>query len=108
MGYYTKYSVEFSPQSDAVVMHVEKFKGSDDYNENCFYEAWVDSTEDVKWYNHEDFMKTLSKKFPVTLFILEGLGEEQPDMWKKYFKDGKMQVCRAIISFEDFDGAKLK
>lgn len=52
-------------------------------------------------------MKNLSKKFPSVLFILEGEGEENDDIWKKYFKDGKVQECAAKITFDPYDETKL-
>ncbi len=61
-----------------------------------------------KWYNHETEMKCLSEKFSTVLFILKGKGEEAGDLWIKYFKHGKMQVCKVIITYDPFDEGKLK
>lgn len=66
--------------------------------------GWNDS---CKWYDHEQDMKTLSKIYPETTFLLEGEGEESGDIWQKYFKNGKMQVCKAEIVFPAFDESKL-
>lgn len=61
-----------------------------------------------KWYDHEEDMKIFSKRFPTIIFKLEGVGEEPGDLWVKYFKNGKMQKCIAIISYEEYDESKLK
>lgn len=51
------------------------------------------------WYDHEKDMQALSKKFPDVLFILDGTGEEEGDIWRKYFRAGKMSRADAVISF---------
>jgi hypothetical protein len=63
--------------------------------------------ESCKWYDYEKDMKAVSKKYPTTIFILEGEGEESGDIWKAYFLDGKMQKCKAKIIFDEFDESKL-
>ena len=63
--------------------------------------------DSYKWYIHEQDMKELSKIYPETTFLLEGEGEDSEDIWRKYFKNGKMQVCKAEIVFPAFDESKL-
>lgn len=48
--------------------------------------------EACKWYDHENDMKALSRKYPEVLFTLRGEGEDAGDVWVKYFKGGKMQA----------------
>lgn len=64
--------------------------------------------DSCKWYEHDDDMKALSKKYPKTIFVLEGKGEEPEDIWRAYYQNGKMQLCKASITFDDFDRDKLK
>ena len=62
----------------------------------------------TKWYEYDENMKTISKKYPETIFILEGEGEESGDIWKRYYLNGKVQVAEAKISYDEFDEKKLK
>ncbi len=64
--------------------------------------------EDIKWYEHEDNMRKISKKYPDVLFTLSGEGEESDDIWKKYFLNGKMQKARAKIVIPEFDFSSLQ
>lgn len=63
--------------------------------------------QECKWYKHEEDMKRFSRLYPHTVFELSGEGEEGGDIWKKYFLDGKMQVCNVKMEFEPFDETKL-
>lgn len=57
--------------------------------------------ESRKWYNYKDDMRKLSLAFPNTYFLLYGTGEEQGDVWKAYFYNGKVQIIKATLSFKD-------
>lgn len=63
--------------------------------------------DSVKWYDHEKDMKQLSLQYPNSVFLLTGEGEENDDIWQKYFKNGKIQSCYAKITFDEFDEKKL-
>jgi hypothetical protein len=62
----------------------------------------------AKWYDHENDLKTFSKNYPDLIFKLKGIGEEYPDIWIKYFKNGKMQQVDAVITFSKYDEKLLK
>lgn len=103
MGYYTNYKLsihadgkQFVHQEDAQQEIADLSGYSNPFSESC------------KWYSHEQDMKALSKNHPDTVFLLEGEGEETGDIWKKYFKNGKMQVCKSEILFPPFDEVSLK
>jgi hypothetical protein len=52
-------------------------------------------------------MKEVSKQHPDIVFELHGEGEEAGDIWYKYYKNGKMQVCKGHITFDEYDESKL-
>ena len=97
MGYITDYEVT---ASDEVINAVSEESG---------YTSWdYDTLGCCKWYYHEKHCLSVSKRYPNELITLKGVGEEYPDIWVKYFKNGKMQESRAKIVFDDFDEGKLK
>ena len=62
-----------------------------------FQDVLRGAADEVKWYDHEIDMKALSKQFPDFLFELRGQGEENADIWLKWFFRGKMQGGKAKI-----------
>lgn len=65
------------------------------------------TNETCKWYEHDEDLLDFSKKHPNAVFELYGDGEENA-LYKKYYKNGKMQLAPAIISFDEYDPSKLK
>lgn len=104
MGYYTRYKLKVSKEPEGLA---ERFNKTADYGES-FYEHLVSGNEDsVKWYEHDENMRAVSKEYPDILFTLYGEGEESGDIWVKYYKNGKSQVANAQIKFDEFDPKKL-
>jgi hypothetical protein len=104
VGYYTCYELEI------VGGHYELLQNIIANDREMFYglEMNVETYYSVKWYDHEQDMKQLSKELPAYVFKLSGNGEESGDLWVKYFKSGKVQKCEAKITFDDFDENKLR
>jgi hypothetical protein len=104
MGYQTNYELNFPHNDLSISTEIEAALDS------ITGYTWDSSFEqrEVKWYGHEEDMRVISKLHPTILFELTGEGEEYPDLWKKYFKDGKMQFVRAEVTYGDFDEDKLK
>lgn len=118
MGYQTSYSLTVSPgaSGDAIEDFVQGlgYPGMLDesvswrnyaleYNGNG---VWYPS-DNVKWYEHDAFMVSLSLKFPNVLFTLSGEGEEAGDLWRSYYKNGKHQLCDAVITYPEYDESKM-
>ena len=99
MGYYTSYdATENPPEVVERIMELSE------------YRDWYDGGEisDIKWYSHDTDMLQVSTEFPDLILTLYGDGEESGDIWKSYYKNGKMHTSKVVISFEDFDESKLK
>lgn len=99
MGYYTEYEIEavgsdfgegLTPEG-IVTRHI----GYSPFEDRC------------KWYDHDSVMKSISKQYPDALFKLTGNGEESPDLWVKYYQNGKVHAIRATITYAPFDPSKL-
>ena len=68
--------------------------------------AWFG--EETPWYSWEPDMRHFSKtKHPWVTFLLEGKGDDYDDIWKAYFKNGKMFKAKAELVFEEFSEDKL-
>lgn len=128
MGYYTKYSMEvkegnynsfkvakfmfdqneesdkFYPFSYAL----KKFLEDMDEQQGEGYALTLGFEDETKWYDNEKDMKLLSKEFQEVVFHLHGIGEENEDVWDKYFKNGKVQICNAELIIPPYDESKLK
>lgn len=104
MGYYTSYTLEVIEGDEGLI---ELFRQSDG---EAVYAIGndVSSYEDIKWYGHEKDLKRFSAQYPEALFKLSGTGEESPDIWIKYFRNGKVQFCKAMITFDEFNANLLK
>ncbi len=110
MGYYTDFKLTMDAPGSAADLAdtiVEDLTGVSAYPWECHDDKTL-ILDDAKWYNHEQDMRALSKLYPEALFTLSACGEENGDIWKAYFKNGKMQHCTAIITFEEFDESKMK
>lgn len=119
MGYCTYFTIDvYKSKKEINIVDVlefvkEKIEELSDYD----FEL-VDSTlcsgERIKWYSHkEDMLKIsieASKKFDDTdlVFMVTGEGEEAPDFWREYFKNGKMQTCCSEVVYEPYDENKFK
>lgn len=122
MGYYINYNLEVYVDKDNGLDIIKKMY--DELDSDKFYpfeyaledllksesnnSFELEGSDACKWYEHEEEMKELSKLFPDTLFKLHGEGEENVDIWDKYFLDGKMQECYAKLTIDPFDKDKLK
>lgn len=126
MGYYTNYDIQvldikgegYNAYDIAKYMQEQNEKSDKFYAfsygleevleeispEENNYDLCLASDEETKWYDHEEEMTELSEKFPDILFKLHGEGEDNGDLWNKYFMNGKMQYCKAQIVYPPFDG----
>lgn len=122
MGYYTYFELSTKENKypiTNIMMYMKKEFKKDDWfypfeseiDNLLFVEEKNDFSLDcddvAKWYEHDEEMIELSLQFPQTVFCLYGEGEENGDLWYKYYKNGKMQVCEAKITYDEYDENKL-
>jgi len=104
MGYYTKHNLEIKKGCTGLISELREWcedaRDSFDDDGKC--------EEETKWYSHREDLISFSKNHPEAIFLLCGQGEESGDIWREYYKGGRIQVCRAVISFDDFDESRLK
>ena len=101
MGYYTNYTVSIEPSIDLYELKntLEKVIG---------YEFYNFKLNQATWYEHEGDMCEVSCHYPDIVFALHGEGQEVNDMWYKYFKNGKMQICKAVVFYPPYDEGLLE
>ncbi|MGB1014983.1 MAG: hypothetical protein ACPG4T_12675, partial [Nannocystaceae bacterium] len=68
----------------------------------------VGHEDSMKWYDHKEDMIAFSRRWPDTVFQLNGEGEDVGDVWVKFFKGGKVQESRAVITLDKFDEGMLQ
>lgn len=108
MGYYTDFTLTMTPRPDSVSS--EQMNAT--LNSVTGY-TWNSPQPfrfqlEAKWYDCSEHIKIISALHPDILFELSGDGEEQGDQWHRYCRNGKTQICEAIIAFDPFDETKLK
>lgn len=118
MGYYTDYTLTASictvgadSHTTSTIPHITLVSLEDEIEKMSVFE--YGNFDDgyyanAKWYDWEEDMCILSKRFPEILFCLHGNGENNDDLWVAYFFEGKCQYCPAVITYEDFDPSKLR
>lgn len=114
MGYLTEYTLKCHTDNydtfdeiagmlnDLCVLGYALYEDKHD-TDTTFY-----SFDAVTWYDHDDDMRKVSAAYPDVLFELNGNGENSGDIWKTYYKGGKMQHTEATITFDPFDPNKLE
>lgn len=112
MGYYTKHNLSIIDGDEQETNDFwEKLDDHSSYPyDQVYYAVGSDGggSDSCKWYEHKGHMIDVSQEFPSILFLLEGEGEEFGDIWREYYKNGKTQRCDAVITFEEFNEAKMR
>lgn len=98
MGYYTSHELTVIHGDSELISELRE----DSEGANYAIDDNGDTNESCKWYEHERDLRSFSSKHSGVLFMLSGEGEEAGDLWHEYYKDGKMQRCKAVITFDEF------
>lgn len=115
MGYYTNFKLEVL---DEYGIDYAEYKTEQDVEKALEsisgYDVSLGSyTEGIKWYDHEEDLVDISKRFPKNVFRLQGYGEGDGygdvDIWVKFFRNGEYYMERGTIQLDTvFHGLKLK
>lgn len=114
MGHYTRYRLTVLPAKSVNALgqlhrfyddvESDKISGVDEYS----IQATLDSSDTIKWYSYDEDMLKVSRFYPQLTFLLEGESkEDEVDVWRCYYKNGKSLHQNAILSFEEPDLSKL-
>lgn len=98
MGYYTKFDLAVVDGPPAPLGDIlREYIGYIDDDPEWGYLA-----QSIKWYSHEQDLTEISLKYPDTVFVLDGAGEEPGDVWRKVFQNGRCEVWRADVEPPDW------
>jgi len=88
MGYYTSYKIEVIAGNEPAMWR----------DRLADISGYIDCVSvKVKWYDHSESMIKLSYLFPGVTFQVTGYGEENGDVWRKYYRSGIEQVAETKI-----------
>jgi hypothetical protein len=104
MGYYTRYELEIQNGSNDLIQELREFSevASWAIDKNGLTE------DEAKWYDHQEELQVFSKLHPTVIFKLIGVGEDSQDFWHEYYMDGKMQNCKGVITYPQFNSDLLE
>ena len=102
MGYYSKYTVSAYDGQDKSYVYLEY---RDDWESTFnaitgfpFYHL----DEETRWYDCEEDMIKVSKRYPDLLFEVERIGEDPDDRVIMRFKNGDSESVTGEFVYEDF------
>ena len=100
MGYYTWYTLDILKDPDN---QVEQFWEELDKTTGFAKDFERYGGSEAKWYNWENDMIEISKKFPKMMFSLDGNGEESLDIWCAHFCNGQCNYREIQTYWEEFN-----
>lgn len=112
MGYYTRYSLDWDGEGVREADVIAALgQVNEDFKEDieAYHTEFIGDLfmEELKWYEHREDMIKVSRMFPDAIFTLYGEGEDYSDIWKEYYKNGKMQYAPARIVYPDYDESNM-
>lgn len=101
MGYYTDYELEIYENRSNLTGEQIKNAIISKAEELCIlgyaFDRYLEPCDSVKWHDHDEHMREISKDVPNVVLLLSGEGEDSGDIWNKYYLNGKCQECFAQI-----------
>ena len=98
MGYYTDYELSVKNAEGKEEEIEDRIQGISGYSGLSFGDVY-----NCKWYGCFKDMEAVSLEFPNATFYVEGEGEEQGDVWKAIFKNGKNKVVKPQIVWPELE-----
>jgi len=97
MGYRSDFRLVSAHDEETTQAIIEWAKAQTDPDLTFYFTQLFENNYlyDMKWYEHERDMATLSKAFPDEKFIIEVEGEGKDDQWASYSLHGE---CRIIVA----------
>lgn len=104
MGYYTDFDLTIDgPNGKNDYPHVIKHLRDTCYEAKyALREDGRHSGNEIDWCDYEKDLVALSLNYPLFVFHLRGEGGwcgQGPDVWNAHFKNGEVQMCKAMITF---------
>ena len=90
MGYYTDFSLSVYGSASDEAMKALKAASGYSWDDHQLYNS--------TWYDWDDHLSNVSASFPDVLFILDGAGEENPDLWRAWAMGGEVEQVIATIT----------
>ena len=123
MGYYTNFSIDirtaitraeakdiaaainraiapFSENEDNWLFSLDDYSGIEDDEKTTWELIPYDA---MKWYDCEEDMKEIAKKYPAIEFRVEGYGEDREDWWVALFKGDRYQIKYAEPPIDEWE-----
>ncbi len=99
MGYFTNYEISANTEDGQVFNAIRKLYEGLFKDSAHIYNGHITAigSDSVKWYDHHLDLTKLSEKYTDIKFVLEGVGEDQGDVWRKIFLGGKMKHLMAEL-----------
>ena len=117
MAYNTRYHLNWNQDGPEIQEVAEAIgqadpgsgtSGMDQQGATRHWQSIITGDNRTSWYNHEQNMAEASRNWPSLLFTLDGQGEEDDDIWRKYFRNGLVQEARAVVTYPAFNPELLR
>lgn len=102
MGYYTEFNIILSKPNDDFINDLEEISKEQFEGNNTFYSTYS------KWYDYQDHLMLISKKYPDLIIKIIGYGEQPGDIWCEYWQDGNYYHEDFVPQFTEFSSSLLK
>jgi hypothetical protein len=106
MGYYTDYELELQGKGPIYDRLKEKAYDIELCYSRSLEQVITDGLSEVKWYDHEEDLNSVSKDWPNVMFVLTCLGEDG-ERWRVYSMNGVAQKVPGKVLYEEPDYSKF-